>query len=237
MFNSILSYVSKIKYYLIFGLILIASLLVNITAIKSCSNYKEMNNNNIIALTDSIHYYQNKNGELIASKRLLMGDMSTLKLANDSLYNVLKDMKVSKPNSVVYIQGEASLPQVDTMWIVQKDSLNKINKEFAFNDDYRSLEGNVYLVDDTLGLNVAKDEVYFDYVVAIENNQVLLKSNNPYIKYKEITGLTVPNQVSKKKHWSIGIGPNVSYGYDFNNRKFAPMIGIGVQLNYNLFSW
>ena len=70
--------------------ILTISLIINIFAIRSCLDNKELNKNNIIALTDSIKYYKTKTGEIVASKTLLEGDLKTLKIVNDSLYNVIK---------------------------------------------------------------------------------------------------------------------------------------------------
>ena len=72
------------KYYIL--MIVIIVFLV-ITQFKSCQKYKDLktiSDNNIIALTDSVHHYKTKNGELAASKVLLLGDIETLKLANGS---------------------------------------------------------------------------------------------------------------------------------------------------------
>ena len=94
----------------------------------------------------------------------------------------------------------------------------------AFNDKYRELEGNVYLKDSLLGMNINKDNVYADFTMAIEDNKVFIKSNNPYIKYNDIKGLTLP--YSSKRKATLVIGPSFTYGYDFNNKEFGPTIGI-----------
>lgn len=233
---SIKDYLLKFKYVLITCLLLIGSLLINVFAIRSCSNYKDSSIHNIIALTDTISYYESKTGELVASKTLLEGDMKILKLANDSLYNIVKNMKLSNPTTVVYVGGEIHNEPQDTVW--RTDTLiNNLNirKEFAFNNPYRSLEGYVSANDSTIGLNIEKDLIYFDYTVAVENSKVFIKSSNPYVKYNEITGITLPSP--KKKHWSLGIGPHIGYGYDFQNKHFNPYVGIGLSINYNILSW
>ena len=142
---------------------------------------KEVNNNNIIALTDSIHYYKTKNNELVASKVLLEGDLSTLQLANDSLYNALKEMNVKDPSSVVYITSVIDNPQNDTIWTTDTIISNfNINKTFAFNNKYRSLEGNIFANDTTIGLNISKDQTYVLYI----NSEYVVREGNSKDGYR-----------------------------------------------------
>lgn len=234
--ENFISFIKTYKWKLLWAILLITSLIINCVAIKSCNNSKNLNNNNIIALTDTIKYYKTKSGELAVSKTLLEGDLSTLKLANDSLYKVVKDMKVSDPSTVVYIKSYVDNPEKDTVWNIIRDTIHgEITKDFAFNDKYRSLEGYITSSDTTLGLNIKKDQVYFDYTLAIEDSKIYLKSNNPYVKFDNITGITIPKP--KKYKYSIGIGPQIGYGYDFVAKKGVPYVGIGISLNYNILSF
>lgn len=219
------------KYKILFVFALILSICINIFTIRKCSSNKEVNNNNIIALTDSIHYYKTKNNELVASKVLLEGDLSTLQLANDSLYNALKQMNVKDPSSVVYITSVIDNPQNDTIWTTDTIISNfNINKTFAFNNKYRSLEGNVFANDTTIGLNILKDQTYVDYLLSIEDNIVKVKSSNPYVKFNEISVITIPEQ--KHKTWGLTIGPAIYGGINPVNGKLN--WGVGVSLVYGL---
>ena len=121
----------------------------------------------------------------------------------------------------------------DTTYVVQHDTLYKgFTKEFNFNNEYRTLEGLVKYQQDTLGVNITKDIVNFNYNVAMDkNNRIYVTSTNPYVKYNEITGFTVPKQ--KKKHFSIG--PSVNFGYDPINNKAA--FTIGGSVIYNLYQF
>jgi hypothetical protein len=209
-------------------------------AIRQCNSYKDINNNNIVALTDSIHYYKTKSGELYVSKTLLMGDLKTLQLANDSLYNVIKDMKLDDVQSVVHFNTTVNNEPKDTTWNIEKPITDgyqitypMLNKSFAFVNKYRELTGNVFLNDSILGLNIDNDKVFLDYVVAIENNKVFIKSNNPYVQYNEIQGLTLPQP--KKESWTkLVIGPSINYSYDFKEKRFGPSIGISITYGFNL---
>ena len=209
--------------------ILTISLIINIFAIRSCLDNKELNKNNIIALTDSIKYYKTKTGEIVASKTLLEGDLKTLKIANDSLYNVIKKLDIKNPDKIIYVDNIIERPSVDTLWCTDTIiSNNRIEKQFAFNDKFRTLEGNVFIENNSLGLNILKDKVYFDYVLTIEKNKVHIVSNNPYIQYNEISGITLTNY---KPKWTIDIYGNLEYS--FNEKNIMPKIGI--ETNYKKF--
>lgn len=54
-----------------------------------------------------------------------------------------------------------------------------------------------------------------------------MTSDNPYVKFNSITGLTIPKQKKEKK---FGIGPSVFGGY--SNKGFVYGVGIGLQYNF-----
>ena len=226
---------NKFKQQIILILIIIVLCINTIFTVKGCQQYKEQNNQNLIALTDTIKYYTTKNGETYVSKEMLIGDLNTLKLVNDSLFKVIKEMKLKKPESVVYIENQIDNGKKDTVWVINNDTIYEkkyLSKDFNFNNEYRELEGNISLKDTVLSLNIDKDKVLFDYTLAIENNKVYIKSNNPYIKYNDIQGITLPKQ--KKSLFGIVIGPSIGYGYDFNGKKFGPNIGINATIGLKI---
>jgi len=241
MVNKIKSYISKYLDRILVFIVFLFMLSITISAIRSCQNYKDRNNNNVVALTDSIKYYKTKYGEVYVSKTLLEGDLSTLKIANDSLYQTIKDMKLKNPTSVVYIDNTIDNGVKDTSWVIppipsNRDSLivvyPMITKNFEFNNKYRELEGDVTIKDSTMNLNITKDKVFLDYTLAIENNKVYVKSNNPYVQYNMIQGIQLPKQ---KKRWTtLVIGPSISYGYDFNNKAFSPSINLSLTYGLDL---
>jgi len=241
MVEKIKSYISKylIRILVFIGFLFMLSLLI--TSIRSCQDYKDINNNNVVALTDSIKYYKTKYGEVYVSKTLLEGDLSTLKIVNDSLYQTIKDMKLNKPTSVVYIDNTIDNGSKDTSWVIPPIPSNgdsiiavypMITRNFEFNNKFRELEGDVTIKDTTLSLNINKDKVFVDYTLAIEDNKVYVKSNNPYVQYNKIQGIELPKQ---KKRWTtIVIGPSISYGYNFNGNKFGPSINISLTYGLDL---
>jgi len=241
MIDTIKTYIKKylIRILVILGFLLMIG--ITFDAIRSCQDYKDRNNNNVVALTDSIKYYKTKYGEVYVSKTLLEGDLNTLKIVNDSLYNTIKDMKLNKPTTIVYIDNTIDNGAKDTSWTIpqipsQIDSVfyPMITKKFDFNNKYRELEGKVTIKDSIMNLNIEKDKVFLDYTLAVENNKVYVKSNNPYVQYNKIQGIELPKP---KKRWTtVVIGPSISYGYDFNGKCFGPSINLSLTYGLDLGS-
>lgn len=227
------SFISNHKRTLVETLLVVAFSVITFSSIKQCTYWEDSNNRNIVALTDSINYWKTKNGNTVAEKTILEGSLEDLKLVNDSLYSMVKDMKVNNPTTVVGGTTIITNKEVDTIWVNLPQTSTPIYKEFDFSDRYRTLSGNIYYITDTLGLKVTKDQVKFDYALAIQDGKVYMTSDNPYVKFANITGLEVPSQVQKKKRF--GIGPVVYGGYNFNTKTFGYGIGIGV--TYSLFQW
>lgn len=241
MIDKIKTYISKYLDRILVFIVFLFMLSLLITAVKSCQDYKDRNNNNVVALTDSIQYYKTKYGEVYVSKTLLEGDLSTLKIVNDSLYQTIKDMKLNKPTTIVYIDNTIDNGGKDTSWVIPPvpssgDSIimfyPMITKKFEFTNKFRELEGDVTIKDTILNLSITKDKVYLDYTLAVEDNKVYVKSNNPYIQYNKIQGIQLPQP---KKRWTtLVIGPSVSYGYDFNNKSFGPSINLSLTYGLDL---
>lgn len=227
-------YVIKYRSQLILGLALIATL---ICLAISCSNNASLNKqykHNVDALTDSIEYYQTRSGQLVAEKTLLEGDLKLLKSANEELYKKVKELEIKKPEQIVYVETEVVNEVHDTTYLVDP-TLPYQRKDFAFNNEWRKLEGFMELKDNLLGLNITTDKVFVDYTLALKDGQVFLNSSNPYVQYNQIQGFTVPK--SKKPRWGFGVGPQVGVGYDIFNKTPGIYVGVGFSFNYNFITF
>ena len=228
--DKLIELLKSVKTHLIYVAIIIVLLFMLSISVRSCQENKQLYNNNVTALIDSVSYYKAKNGELVTSKSLLEGDMSLLKKTNSELANELNSMKIKNPEQVVKIVTEYIKTPSDTVWAIDSTNVN-ITKQFDFTDDYRSLTGDVYLKNNMLGLNISKDEVYTNYTLAIKDNKAYITTNNPYIKILNIQGITIPTP--KIKHFYLG--PSINFGYDPIQNK--PTFNVGVSIGYGLFSW
>lgn len=228
--DKLIELLKSVKTHLIYVAIIIVLLFVLSISVRSCQENKQLYGDNVTALIDSVSSYKAKNGELVASKSLLEGDMSLLEKTNSELAKELNSMKVKNPEQVVKIVTKYIKAPSDTVWVIDSTNAN-ITKQFDFTDDYRSLTGDVYLKNNMLGLNISKDEVYANYTLAIKDNKAYITTNNPYIKISDIQGITIPT--SKIKHFYLG--PSINFGYDPIQNK--PTFNVGVSIGYGLFSW
>lgn len=228
----VLTFVRNHKRILIEVFSVVAFFVFITLSINKCTYYKNVNDKNIIALTDSVKYYKGKYGNEVAKKTMVETDCKNLQIINDSLYRMIQSMQVKKPDMVIGGSSSIDNGKHDTLWVptVTEITSKNIYRKFDFSNKYRELTGNVSYTNDTLGLHIEKDIMQFKYALAVKDNVVYMTSDNPYVKFNSITGLTIPKQ---KKERKFGIGPSVFGGY--SNKGFVYGIGIGLQ--YNLINF
>ena len=228
----VLTFVRNHKRILIEVFSVVAFFVFITWSINKCTYYKNVNDKNIIALTDSVNYYKGKYGNEVAKKTMIETDCKNLQIINDSLYRMIQSMQVKKPDIVIGGSTSIDNGKHDTVWVptVTEITSKNIYRKFDFSNQYRKLTCNVSYTNDTLGLYIEKDIIQFKYALAVKDNVVYMTSDNPYVKFNSITGLKIPKQKKEKK---FGIGPSVFGGY--SNKGFVYGIGIGLQ--YNLISF
>ena len=228
----VLTFVRNHKRILIEVFSVVAFFIFITLSINKCTYYKNVNDKNIISLTDSVNYYKGKYGNEVAKKTMIETDCKNLQIINDSLYRMIQSMQVKKPDIVIGGSTSIDNGKHDTVWVptVTEITSKNIYRKFDFSNQYRELTGNVSYTNDTLGLYIEKDIMQFKYALAVKDNVVYMTSDNPYVKFNSITGLKIPKQKKEKK---FGIGPSVFGGY--SNKGFVYGIGIGLQ--YNLISF
>ena len=225
----VLTFIRNHKRILIEVFSVVAFFVFITLSINKCTYYKNINDKNIIALTDSVKYYKGKYGNEVAKKTMIETDCKNLQIINDSLYRMIQNMQVKKPDIVIGGSTSIDNGKHDTVWVptVTEITSKNIYRKFDFSNQYRELTGNVSYTNDTLGLYIEKDIMQFKYALAVKDNVVYMTSDNPYVKFNSITGLTIPKQKKEKK---FGIGPSVFGGY--SNKGFVYGIGIGLQYNF-----
>ena len=228
----VLTFVRNHKRILIEVFSVVAFFIFITLSINKCTYYKNINDKNIIALTDSVKYYKGKYGNEVAKKTMIETDCKNLQIINDSLYRMIQSMQVKKPDIVIGGSTSIDNGKHDTVWVptVTEITSKNIYRKFDFSNQYRELTGNVSYTNDTLGLYIEKDIMQFKYALAVKDNVVYMTSDNPYVKFNSITGLKIPKQKKEKK---FGIGPSVFGGY--SNKGFVYGIGIGLQYNFISF--
>lgn len=225
----VLTFIRNHKRILIEVFSVVAFFALMTLSVNKCTYYKNVNNKNIIALTDSVKYYKGKYGNEVAKKTMIEADYKNLQNINDSLYKMIQSMQVKNPDIVIGGSTSIDNGKHDTIYVptITEIASKNIYRKFDFSNQYRELTGNINYTNDTLGLHIEKDKIQFVYALAVKNNVVYMTSDNPYVKFNSITGLTIPKQKKEKK---FGIGPNIFSGY--SNKGFVYGIGIGLQYNF-----
>ena len=233
--NYIKTHIKDILIYLAF--VVISAMLL--MSLKQCNDNKQRYENNIEALTDSVNYFKSKSDMLVAEKRVFeLENINELKKLNSNLYNEVNDLKnlVKKKNitNATQFSGIITNELHDTTYIVEYDTITRgFSHDFAFNDEWRELEGNVNYYNDSLSMGITKDVTRFDYtVVTDKDNKVYIKSKNPYVQFDEFTGFTIPSKTQKNTHFSIG--PSIGVGISTDG-KVRPHAGIDLQWSWLKF--
>lgn len=209
-------------------------------SMQRCSIMKhnyETAQNNIVALTDSIEYYECKTGELVAQKTILIGEIKDLKESHSKelncLYDDLNSMKRKNAQMAAQLKGFIDNPVKDTIWKYDTIKFEKsLIQPFDFSDKWRILSGNITLKGNTIGLNIKEDQVFFDYTIAIEDDCIYIKSDNPYVKYDYVTA--IQEQQKKPKHWNIGFQTGFGFQYGMFNKTIdaGPYLGVGISWGF-----
>ena len=239
--NDFLKYLWENNKKDIFQVLLIVILFVwALISMQRCAVLKhnyETAQNNIVALTDSIEYYECKTGELVAQKTMLVGEIKDLKESHSKelncLYDDLNSMKRKNAQMAAQLKGFIDNPVKDTIWKYDTIKFEKsLIQPFDFSDKWRILSGNITLKDDTIGLNIKEDQVFFDYTIAIEDGCIYIKSDNPYVKYDYVTA--IQEQQKKPKHWNIGFQAGLGFQYCMFNKTIdvGPYLGVGISWGF-----
>ena len=233
------------------GLAIIVALgICLIFSIKSCNKHKydvDRLNRNISAMNDTITFTKSRyDSTLVAQRMGFEASFDELAQLNQKLQNELYKLGVSNSNLIsgTHANGVIVNPGRDTAFVEVHDTIiknHRLTRQFDFSDSWRELSGTAKYAygngKDTLGVNIEKDIVKFDYTVAMDkDNKIYIHSNNPYVKFNELSGFIAPEKSSyiyKRKKFNIG--PYVGYGYDIIKGRFNPQIGIGI--SYSLLGF
>lgn len=223
----------KYKYNIIVTVVAILAIVGLCVSMTKNYHSKKTYNNNIKALTEQIDTFRTKNGQLVADKTLLLGDIKLLKTTNEDLYEQIRQLKLKHTDQVVYVETQVINEVHDTTYIVP-ELTDYMKQSFDFSNQWRTLNGYIEYNKPNLGLTFENDIVNVDYTIAIKDNKVYVTSTNPYVRYNDIQGITIP---SYKPMWSLTIGPAIGGGYGLLNKKPDIWVGFTTTLGYSVVSF
>lgn len=216
-----------------------------------------VDNQNLLALKDSVRIYKNKIGELTYQKYSLISDNKSLDSLNKELAEEIKNAR----GKVITIIKYKTIYKRDTVYINTtlskyldgRYSLDWKSDSIYSIGNYRTLSGNSFFKLDTLTNTITplytrinQDEIGFSMVTGLQEKDSLLEifitPKFPNMIVTDIQGTLIDpreSEVIKKffpvKKWSVG--PYFGIGISSNLKKpsqVIPTIGFGVSIQRTL---
>lgn len=231
--NKVKEMFNKYKYNIIVTAIAVLAIVGLCVSLTRNYQSKKTYDNNIKALTEQIDTFRTKNGQLAADKTLLLGDIKLLKETNEDLYEQVRQLKLKQTDQVVYIETQVVNEVHDTTYVIPEIN-DYLKQSFDFSNKWRTLNGYIEYNKPNLGLTFENDIVNVDYTIAIRNNKVYVTSTNPYVRYNDVQGITLPQY---KPMWSFTIGPSIGGGYGLLTNKPDIWVGFTATFGYSLISF
>lgn len=197
---------------------------------------KDRIENNIIALTDTIKTYRNKNGLLEHEKHAYQ--LSEKELKEHVQFLEDKNRKIlSYTNSNVEIKDIIVSPTL--VEHVQIDSVEHGTISFSenktFGKSYRNIDVSIpYIYNDSLFMGDAhvqlEQNIYVESILEKEKNETYIRfiTDYPNVRFDGDGVVVVDKPYIKPKRMGFTIGPSVGVGYDFINRKIVPTVGVNL---------
>ena len=199
----------------VFGFVIIILLMST-----TCTNQKlGKAENNLKALTDTLHTYKLKNGELMYEKQGFIAEKKELEeyigIKEKEVKEIEKKLK-SALATIAKLQGQV---RVDTIHMT--DSIEVLpdstyNCHFNYNDKWLSMDGVTSVQLDPFNSHTIINNIGMEVPLKVgttEDNKWFVTSENPYVQFTSIEGANL--EKAKQKRWSLGIQAGVGgiFGY------------------------
>ena len=251
-----LDFILKIKDILWVAIIVIISLFL----MSQCKSNNKMEReidiltNNTYALTDSLHHYHDKLGNVIAEKH-------ARQLTQDEMEKTIGELEKKNTEYIAHIN--ASLKIKDTVYVekvifkdVVVDTLTKteigtihLEKNDEFNKSKRYLYADIpYKVSYPSNLSIGSasftlvQDIYVEGTITRNNKtketMLYLKSDYPGLTFNSGNGIVATNgkqydlEMRKRNGIGLTIGPSVGFYYDNPTRTLKPAFGFSLTIGY-----
>lgn len=174
---------------------------------------------NIKALTDTLHTYELKNGELMYEKQGYIAEKKELEeyigIKEKEVKEIEKKLK-SALATIAKLQAQVRIDTIHTVDSVEVLPDSTYNCHFEYKDDWLKLNGvtnvkldpfNTHTIINNIGMEVPLK------VGTTKDDKWFVTSENPYVQFTSVEG--VNTEKAKPKRWCIGIqgGVGAVFGY------------------------
>lgn len=192
---------------------------------------------NMQVARDSINLWQLKSGAWVAERDAFILSTEAASVELGLSKDRIKELERKLGSAWETITQLRSEVRVDTMkipvWVDRFGDSLLIG--FDYQDIWMALEGTVQCFQDT-NCEMVVDRMAMDIPVTVgltESKTFFVTSENPYVRFTDITSAVNIKSIPKKKRWTFGLnlGPGVYYDALHNN--VALGVGVQVGLNFN----
>lgn len=199
----------------IFGIVIIALLMST-----TCTRQKlEKAENNIEALTDSVHTYKLKNGELLYEKKGFIAEKKELEeyigVKEKEVKEIERQLK-SALATIAKLMAEVNIDTIHTTDSVEVLPDSTYNCHFDYNDRWLSLNGVTSVHLDPFQSHTIINNINMEVPLKVgttKDNKWFVTSENPYVQFTSVEGANL--EKAKPKRWSLGVqgGVGAIFGY------------------------
>ena len=251
-----LDFIIKIKDILWVAIVVIISLIL----MSQCKSNNELDRevdrltNNTYALTDSIHNYHDKLGNVIAEKH-------ALQLTQDEMERTIGELKKKNTEYIAYINANINIR--DTVYVetvvykdVIVDTTSKIEtgtihleKNDIFGKSKRYISANIpYRVTYPSNLSLGEttfmieQDIYVEGILTRNNKtketMLHLKSDYPGLTFNSGNGIVATNgkqydlEMRRRNGIGLAIGPSIGVYYDRPTQSIKPSFGLSLTIGY-----
>ena len=221
------------KYYnIIITAIAIIALVFGCNQYQQKESLEAQNTNVVDFLNDTVSYYEDELGNVVATTKALAGDVKQRDILLSKMVDSTKELKalVEKYKTVNSAGIINTVTKIDTVKIpIEVPNGVEFFSTFDFNNEHYKIKGTV----SEKGMNINEFEMYnkMSFVIGLKKNGFLkprtynidVKNSNPYIQTIGIDSYTLTEEPKR-----FGVGPYI--GYDF----FIGQVSVGLSLSYNL---
>jgi hypothetical protein len=259
-----LDFIVKIKDILWIVLVLI----ISFSLMSQCKSNNELERevdiltNNTYALTDSLHHYHDKFGNVVAEKH-------ALQLTQEQMEQTIGELKQKNTEYISYINTNINIK--DTVYIetiirdVVVDTLSKtesgtlyLEKNDVFNKSKRYISATIpytasypsNLVINDAAFSLIQD-IYVEGTITRNNKtketMFYLKSDYPGLVFNSGNAIVATNgkqydlEMRKKNGIGLAVGPSIGVFYDRPTQSLKPAFGLSLTIGYTYtprrFQW
>lgn len=248
-------FIIKIKDILWVAIIVIISIFL----MNQCSSKNKLEDevdrltNNTYALTDSLHHYHDRFGNVVAEKH-------ALQLTQEEMAKTIGELKKKNAEYVAYMNANINVKdtvyiekvvykdvivdslsgtETGTIHLEKNDKFGKSKRYISANIPYKVSPSNFSIGEATFMLD---QDIYVEGTITRDNKtketMLYLKSDYPGLSFNSGNGIVASNgkqyerEMRKRNGVGLAIGPSFGVFYDKPSKALKPAFGVSLTVGY-----